>query len=517
MSPWASLGMSTIGPQETEGIELECRILGSIVEDFPIYVGLIEHYLESSMVRVVPRIFVNMLLECLATLIEKNNLRAYALLDLAKNVRSSTAFPVRYDTGGVSDSYFGCYLGDNLRWEALGIYFTLVASSMIMYIPPSPLRDIQRNLKDRIPKLIEASSSCIELWHFQTWRRLVELSGVFFESKVHQPTRYDNGVLRYIYEMHRRLVSAIYIIDKSVCTVMHRPPLIGRFFCEYGFPLDLDDAVLFCLPDQGRVDPPQLDIHGWSINEGYCAATWLRLRNFFSTFREDLLKLSQCNQNETNRWFDAAIKGLPQKLSLVWQNLPQHVKYSTADLEKCTESQRFFLAVTSLEFLLIKLQTEFYLCSYTNRERNLLISEAQNLVATVLGMIESSQRLRPFPEEHPRAILQYAMPAAHILIYQVSRETSPTVAGDTLEDFSAFHTMTYLTEFMSHLGANSDPLCPAYKRLSDKFKAASARFEGSASGNAVAMDGESSWASWAQRTIGTTEFFTILDDSYVRL
>ena len=105
----------------------------------------------------------------------------------------------------------------------------------------------------------------------------------------------ENDVPFFISETRKRLFVTSYRWDKTLATLLGRPPRLPYHYCETSLPLDIEDDLIL---DQDSSEPllQQLGPDGWNIkgvNSGTLRhATLLRLRFMISVLLEQVLELS---------------------------------------------------------------------------------------------------------------------------------------------------------------------------------------------------------------------------------
>ncbi len=93
----------------------------------------------------------------------------------------------------------------------------------------------------------------------------------------------------FMHQWRRRCFTAVYSMDKTVATILGRPPLIHRNYCVLDAPLDIDDDELTG-PELER-ELAKLDRHGWNTDGRRRTTTFIRLRYLLATVREEALEL----------------------------------------------------------------------------------------------------------------------------------------------------------------------------------------------------------------------------------
>lgn len=310
--------------------DLACSMLDFAGQDFPFQKALAEKYCDVAQVRIVPSLFAKLLLHSLADLFGRPSIDLHSsrrVNELAIQVMESTASSVASASDIEPRVYFERFIGQNLRWESLGIFFALVATVLILLPASDPLVSNRGDLAYLVERTVNASSSCIHLWRcygtssdlaailtyqnllvlslhhgdtdVRVWRRLHDLSSIVFEMNLDKNG--DNATVEnhYLIEMRRRLFAAAYSIEQTFCAFFDKPAMTSRQICHTIMPLEIDELD-WETNDSGRSSRPDelCTEDGWSRNGTLCVAIWIRLRYILATVREDLLGINLRAQHD---------------------------------------------------------------------------------------------------------------------------------------------------------------------------------------------------------------------------
>lgn len=89
-----------------------------------------------------------------------------------------------------------------------------------------------------------------------------------------------------------RVFAALYAHDKSLSSLLGRPPQLCRRYCSLQLPLDLDIHQLQLPQDQLQSVIDGLDADGWNREESVIGTAYNRAHLIGSMVREDILELS---------------------------------------------------------------------------------------------------------------------------------------------------------------------------------------------------------------------------------
>lgn len=117
-----------------------------------------------------------------------------------------------------------------------------------------------------------------------------DLSSMFFALGLHQENvKYAETYPFYQLEMRRRYAAQIYSMDKTISTILGRPPRISGSYCANIMPADIDDGVLLLEGDELDGSLRNVDTNGWNMDRQFRGATWRRMKLIVSQFREEIL------------------------------------------------------------------------------------------------------------------------------------------------------------------------------------------------------------------------------------
>jgi chromatin structure-remodeling complex subunit RSC3/30 len=114
-----------------------------------------------------------------------------------------------------------------------------------------------------------------------------------FALGIHCPEK-NPSIPFFLIEIRRRVLIASYTIDKTLATLLGRPPRIAWQYCDIQSPLDLDYEEIFRASDEQRHDKllEKIGPDGWYIEGRMTAGSKARLYAMFAPIREKILALS---------------------------------------------------------------------------------------------------------------------------------------------------------------------------------------------------------------------------------
>ena len=242
------------------------------------------------------------------------------LLRCSARIFDNMLRPVNLTRDYTLDQYGDQFTASNIRWEAVGIYYTAVglAAMVVEDISAAP------NSADRryylANQMLEASDMCLsfceeyqqvtdpEIWvlcenlhmctlvtgdaSYLTWRRLGNLVSACVAKGLHGEIEVSAEVPFWMSELRKRMFAAAYILDKTISNFLGRPPRLLRKYCTMQLPLDLEPHHLR-LPDAELEEVVnKLDQHGWNTNASLGGMVWVRCQMLLGMVCEDVLELA---------------------------------------------------------------------------------------------------------------------------------------------------------------------------------------------------------------------------------
>ncbi|KAI3318158.1 hypothetical protein HD806DRAFT_319595 [Xylariaceae sp. AK1471] len=470
-----------------------------------LYRGLIDAYLETAQIRVVPKPLITALVASTENLDISSDER---IKDTVKRISANTQEAIICDGQENFSTYCDQFTGQNLRWESLGIFFALLSSSAMLLPRSDPLVQKSRlSAVDLAAQLVQASSSCLELWrtsgpindiavmlmyqhlivtslHFgdadrRTWRRLVDLAGAIFEAGLYLSADENSTTVPLaLVEIRRRLFAASYSIDKTLCTAHGRPPTVAKHYCRVSLPLELDESMFLnpTIPNYHML-PELVDDRGWSLGGTYCSMTWLRLRYSLAVIREELLAvLLGTYQSDSEQ----KLRHISDKCSAEWDSFPPHTKYPEAVvLASRTYRQRLLLASIYIDYLSLEFQIQREICRLHGQIETALVDVAQNIISMILTITTPSEHAtEPFPRGFSWIVTLYGIQSAHVLLEVLAKILQPNTIEREPSTHSRGKIIRNLTGFLARLDfiiplqdGNASEMKETRQKLSETFDA----------------------------------------------
>ncbi|GAE00291.1 hypothetical protein PVAR5_9032 [Paecilomyces variotii No. 5] len=374
---------------------------------------------------------------------------------IIKNTRQPLDIPSTTD--GIN--FHELYTGSSLRLEIIGIIYALAgransfglsynikndhagsmapaqfsrrmlaASDLAIQICKSlsPVNDlflwlVHENLL--LSNIIQGDSSSV------TWHRLGELATYMFEIGLHREPELNNFscLPTFILESRRRLFAAAYQLDKTIGTLLGRPPRISWRYSDCRMPLDISDEALTDDVDFVNAAQNFLDGEGWNTERTFQRASWIRVRFITSTFREEILELSLQRASPERSCWDT--------------NLPVGVKLMLIIA---------YLAYLYNEFLVQKLLVQGDCVA----AKDSLLNVSSTILSTVLALGKQQERSVDIRCDFNWTILLYGFSSASVLVTGLQRAE---VQQPIQSHRSRSALIRDLSVFISHLESMARP------------------------------------------------------------
>ncbi|KAE8370586.1 hypothetical protein BDV27DRAFT_151846 [Aspergillus caelatus] len=349
--------------------------------------------------------------------------------------------------------------GKNVRWETIGSVMQIATMGLIHTPERDATRiDPQQRCKDVVlaqmlevtDQLLPLSNAlpivnqlmvCLKYYQMMLasqrfgdssrwlYSSLGELSSCIYATGIHQ---YDIPTGRYpgfIDLWRRRCFAVVYSMDKTIATILGRPPSLTRHYCVLKPPLDIDDDIDISNYEQSL---QMLDSNGWNTDGKRRPSTILRLRFLLATIREEILEL-HLGVNYVD--IEGKTSNILQSLHAIWDMCPNHMKYSP---DMWNEQMPCQDIIALLSIYLDYLHSIFLLHRFAaqgcQREKpKELLLVAKTILSTVLVINEHRERSREVRSDFSSIFLPYGLPSAELLATELLQSSnsvlSPTYPG----------------------------------------------------------------------------------------
>ncbi|ETS73302.1 hypothetical protein PFICI_14907 [Pestalotiopsis fici W106-1] len=276
------------------------------------------------------------------------------LEEMARRICVNTAKPIVNRGDGVE--WLEQFRGPNLRWESLGVLFH--GWDLVDDAHKIKMQGASVYIKQSAPSVQEFISLCLELCQEfsdgnfftvyldfkrtlleslisgdasrQTCRYLADtvasltFLGMHAEptDEFYQPTFYA--------EASRRVLLAVFTVDKVQLAFTGRPPLLFRKFVTTPMPLDISDQDLFL--DQASLLKKiqnSVDDKGWNTNGEFFSSTIVRARYMVAQIREHIAEIALGNDSQTTA---DELHRIKQKQDAVVAEFPPSLHWQAEDM-----------------------------------------------------------------------------------------------------------------------------------------------------------------------------------------
>ncbi|KAE8326045.1 hypothetical protein BDV39DRAFT_177806 [Aspergillus sergii] len=345
--------------------------------------------------------------------------------------------------------------GKNVRWETIGSVIQIAAMGLIH----TPERDAthidpQQRSKDEvlaqmlevIDQLLPLSNAlpavnqlmvCLKYYQMMIasqrfgdssrwlYSSLGELSSCIYATGIH---RYDIPTGQYpgfIDLWRRRCFAVVYSMDKTIATILGRPPSLTRHYCVLKPPLDIDDDIDTSNYEQSL---QMLDSNGWNTDGKRRPSSTVRLRFLLSTIREEILEL-HLGVNYVD--IEGKTSNILQNLHSIWDTCPSHMKYSP---DMWNEEMPCQDIIALLSLYLDYLHSIFLLHRFAaqgcqSQKPKELLLVAKTILSTVLVINEHRERSREVRSDFSSIFLPYGLPSAELLAMELLKSSNPLLSG----------------------------------------------------------------------------------------
>lgn len=340
----------------------------------------------------------------------------------------------------------------SLRWELLGVYFTVCGFSL-MYLTCTDERldfvgRTEHDKQQLLFRLLEASDYIVSMcngpgipgtdlgfWltcdnciyasqvlgdaHYNVWKSLGLISTKTFAEGIHQDSKTAPFWLK---EFRRRGLAYAYAGDKILSTFVGRPPRISKRYCHIQIPLDLDNVEMALEGDKLAQALGNLNEAGWNIGSGSSGRpSSERLSTFGPMFvacaliREEILEL--CLGPPQNDIRERANE-LIRRGKALFASFPARVQYSP----KMPPMLHAPVPTTTVHSYLDHTYNEFMIRRYLVRQLHDDPTELLQLADKILEAVLAQKNSRDVAISgvgFSWSVVLYGLPAAGVLALEL--------------------------------------------------------------------------------------------------
>jgi hypothetical protein len=239
------------------------------------------------------------------------------LYAISRAIFDRTSLPLELPAAATNKAIEKALTGDGLRWESVGLYCAQIGLLFGERVESYPNESNRNVLMQRaFLAFLQCESLCnrlgqvndLTLWSIESaitlatwcfgdnalsvWQLVGKISEIVYALGYHTGIRDDPKVPRYLRELRKRALWEGYGTDVELSTFVGRPPRLSRRYLAMTLPLDLPDSLIVGPSDALEAAVLTLDERGWrGIEIAPCQTTYVRVRCFLNTCREDTLEL----------------------------------------------------------------------------------------------------------------------------------------------------------------------------------------------------------------------------------
>lgn len=195
------------------------------------------------------------------------------------------------------DDFLAGFCGENIRWEALGLFFTAISRATLDMSRFTPLYRTEQQRKALRRNTMRYADRCLDFGlsldclndlqlmlqyenfinhscvdgdqSYRSWKRLGDVISSVFALGYHEKIDLDGDCPAYLKHLRQAAVARIYSADKNVSIFLGRPPRMNSRYCTFNF---------VNLPQMDTADNESATIRylGWNVDDAfdYMTDTW---------------------------------------------------------------------------------------------------------------------------------------------------------------------------------------------------------------------------------------------------
>ncbi|KAH8429321.1 uncharacterized protein LDX57_006988 [Aspergillus melleus] len=351
------------------------------------------------------------------------------------------------------DEFYATFTGENLRWEFVGIIFTLagLATTTVWYQSDSFLSETDKDAFTE--EMAAASNACIEIcnqhdnvndllvWLYHTHFTLVadameELSDYVFRVfgdlishmyslGLHRLQASNAEIPFFLSETRKRVFTSCYRTDKNIAMFLGRPPRLPDHYCDTDLPLDLEDESLVLDSESLKQVLRGISADGWSDspfspNGNIRPATAVRVRYRIAKLRERVVALFLGKKTKA---FDDELQAVHLDLKQMWESIPAPFHYHAAGFGDKNPANASVRVITCMEYLQAVSQIERIRCRQTPDAMHSLLDSSMRIVTALIDFIKARKQGGNIQKGYMGVFLLYGLPAAGVLAIELHRCT----------------------------------------------------------------------------------------------
>ncbi|KAH8801776.1 hypothetical protein F5884DRAFT_807811 [Xylogone sp. PMI_703] len=353
------------------------------------------------------------------------------------------------------------FTGPRLRWEIIGIVFTIVALALKSFLeteslfgnegePIDPLKFVAQMAKASHLCLSfcdenEHSSDLLAWYQYESlllqtalhgdssnlaWKRLGDLATTIYALGMHHNIDSKTGASFFFKESRNKCFAASYTLDKAIATLLGRPPRLLSSYFSSSLPLDLTDEEAMADDGELILSTAKLDVNGWNTDGRIRSSSWIRVRTLVSFVREEVLQLSLGTATSGILEIEDRASNISDRSKQMWDSVPTLLKYNDScwQVRKCPK-ECYMLLIVYIDYVYNEFLLHRVVARHTKRESILLYDSAWRLLSLSLTLCQMRDRLWEFKHKISWTVVYTGLPSAGILAVELLRLTQHSHAS----------------------------------------------------------------------------------------
>ncbi|RDW57778.1 hypothetical protein BP5796_12579 [Coleophoma crateriformis] len=352
-----------------------------------------------------------------------------------------------------ADAWYNWFSGSKLRWEMIGILFTIFGMAFYSRQEWDPVFSLPeqggRNRKTAAMFMRVCASECLQMCRetdlndmiVVLTKNLGRLESVLVGDDIDKITTCTGSLtssfmavglhrlpkpttVTPLSEWRNGISSSAYCLDKLESIFYARPPYLNRLYCTYQMPLDLGDDELYSGHAVFEAAVKSLDANGWNTKNKIYTNTWSRARCYLAPIWEDILEKSL---GVDIKFSCSDIDKVIERLDQIEESYPRHIRYSNIS-EWCEQqgggsSEIYLTTGIHLDILQCRFLLERLKVSRGFASEQKLLEVAQQMMAAVLSLWLNRDRLVNHLASFDWLIMRYGVPSAGVLCVELLKST----------------------------------------------------------------------------------------------
>jgi hypothetical protein len=338
--------------------------------------------------------------------------------------------------------------GDDIRWEVVGIIFTLVGLLSQSLQDGDPIfcshDEPPVDRRALALKCFQVSDTVetfcndfdiindLSLWllyentvldcslhrkgSFYNWRKAGILASSLTAFGLHKEIKVDDHTPFFIAEFRKRLFVSVYENDKYSSAFAGRPPRLTRQYCLLQLPYDLNDAQIMSDGPELEAALAGLDHSGWNQQGSIQRCTFARIFASDAMISEDILEISLgidlSSEEVVQRAADIEVRA-----NQVWENYPPFLRLDEKhpwDVKRAP-IELIYLIWIRLDHLGHKFLLQRTLIKKVGAHSTKLLAIAQEIFDYILYSVNNRDILRDFQMDMIQFMCMYGIPASAVV------------------------------------------------------------------------------------------------------